>query len=535
MSRLYLTTPIYYVNADPHTGHAHTGIMADILKRAAQMRGVDVFLSTGTDEHGQKAQESAEQSGLPVDEYIERQSDRFRALYDSIDVSYDKFVRTADPHHVEGVRVFEQMLFDRGLLVKKEYHGIYCSGCELFKKISDLNESGRCDDHPSLVPEAVDEMNYFLPLEPFRPWLLEWIETHPLWVQPERYRNELLQMLQTPLEDLCISRPKTRVQLGVELPFDQDYITYVWVDALANYVTNVGWPDPKYTHWWNHAVHLGGKDMLKTHCVYWPIMLKSIGLEPPSGVQLHGFWLGAGGLKMSKTLGNVVDPNEVVGMLGADALRFFLAKNMRSTSDTQIALPLIVQTYNADLANKLGNTLSRLTKFADRNFDGRIPAPNEINSADRDIFDDVCERASRSHASLTLESIPALVAEALSALEALNGHLDRIGPWKIIKEDGGIERAASVLYASLDATRLLFEMLYPVIPVAANKGLECLGLAPIPSVPQRHEFATERLKPGSRLGNSITLFPRIQTDLDVSTGLGEASPASERIGGKLRQ
>jgi methionyl-tRNA synthetase len=360
MSELYLTTPIYYVNGDPHIGNAHTGIMADILKRAAQMRGVDVFLTTGTDEHGQKNEEAVEHSGLQVGEYLERQSGRFKALFDSLQITYDMFVRTTSPRHMDGVRIFEQMLYDSNLLVKKKYHGTYCSGCEQFKKTSDLDGNGRCIEHPSLVSEELDETNYFLPIEPFRQWLVDWIETHPLWVQPERYRNELRQMLQTPLDDLCISRPRTRVRLGIELPFDHDYVTYVWFDALINYITNVGWPDQKYAKWWSCARHLIGKDILKTHCIYWPIMLKSIGVEPPAAVAVHAYWLGAGGLKMSKTLGNVVDPNEVVQILGADALRFYLAKNMRSTCDTQIALPLIIRTYNADLANKVGNTLSRL-------------------------------------------------------------------------------------------------------------------------------------------------------------------------------
>jgi len=264
MGARYFTTPIYYVNGDPHIGHAHTSVMADVLRRAALMRGDEVFLSTGTDEHGQKNQQSAEESGLGVREYQDRQSGRFRALFERLNVGFDFWTRTSSDGHKAAVQAFLSRLMDRGLVARKEYSGVYCVGCEQFKRPSDLDERGRCSDHPSLTPQETSEVNYFLTLAPFQDWLVGEIERREDWIRPGFYRRELLAMLASPLEDLCISRPKSRVWLGVDLPFDPDYVTYVWFDALVNYVSNIGWPDDGYLRWWPGATHLLAKDILKT-------------------------------------------------------------------------------------------------------------------------------------------------------------------------------------------------------------------------------------------------------------------------------
>src|SRR5260370_11631679 len=319
MTRSYITTPIYYVNGDPHLGHAYTSVMADVLTRIAWMRGTEALLTTRTDEHGQKNQEGAEASGLPPYEYLARQSSRFRSLFERLDVSFNLWVRTTSQQHVQAVQEALTRLNDRGLIVKKNYTGLYCVGCELFKKKSDLDEEGRCPDH-QVKPIEMQELNYFFTIDKFRPWLLDKLEQRTDWIRPAFYRGEIVKMLEGPLEDLCISRPKKRVWLGIEMPFDSDYVTYVWFDALINYLSNIGWPDSRYLEWWPYSNHLMAKDIIKTHCIYWPIMLKALGIEAPHGYRVHGFWVGEGGAKMSKSVGNVVDPEALLKTVGTDGL-----------------------------------------------------------------------------------------------------------------------------------------------------------------------------------------------------------------------
>ncbi|MCL4147984.1 UNVERIFIED_CONTAM: hypothetical protein GTU68_016591, partial [Idotea baltica] len=256
--------------------------------------------------------------------------------FEKLDVAYEYFVRTkpGGPHKQRRRPAWNKSIFDRDLIIKKNYTGTYCKGCEEFKKESDLTEEGQCPLHPTMKVEQTDETNYFLKMEPFRERLLQHIADNPDFVQPEAFRNELKQMLSEPLDDLCISRPKTRVTLGVELPFDTDFVTYVWFDALANYLTNIDWPDESYAPWWAECEHLIGKDILKPHGVYWPIMLMAAGLPLPKKLSVHSHWVGAGGMKMSKSIGNVVDPMEVIAELGVDALRWYLARHMRADSDS---------------------------------------------------------------------------------------------------------------------------------------------------------------------------------------------------------
>jgi len=300
----YITTPIYYVNGAPHIGHAYTSIVADILKRNRQAQGVEMLLSTGVDEHGQKNQEAAADLGMEISAYLDMRCAEFREVFDKFDVQYDYFVRTSRDGHKQAVADMEQSIFDKDLIVKHAYTGIYCKGCEEFKKESDLTEDGQCPLHPTMKVEQTDETNYFLKMEPFRERLLKHIEDDPDFVTPPAFRTELKQMLSEPLEDLCISRPKSRVTLGVELPFDTDFVTYVWFDALANYLTNIDWPNGDYAGWWADVEHLIGKDILKPHGVYWPIMLMAAGLPLPKRLSVHSHWTGAGGVKMSKSIGN---------------------------------------------------------------------------------------------------------------------------------------------------------------------------------------------------------------------------------------
>ena len=502
----YLTTPIYYVNAAPHIGHAHTSVMADILKRNRLARGVDTLMSTGCDEHGQKNQEAAEELGLAPQDYLDQRAAEFQRLFDLLGVDYDFYVRTTREGHKAEVARAEQQLFDAGLIVKKSYTGKYCKGCEQFKKESDLNEEGRCPDHPNMELELIDEPNYFFPMEPYRQALIDHIDANPDFVQPATYRGELLKMLEEPLEDLSISRPKSRVSLGVELPFDSEHVTYVWFDALLNYLTNLDFPDGDYKGTWRACQHLIGKDILKTHGVYWPTMLMALELPLPKGLVVHGHWLGEGGVKMSKTLGNVVDPIEVAEKYGVDALRYFLARHMRTESDSQISVDAIAQTYSSELANKFGNLLSRAGKFATARFDG-MPERGALEASDEAVRAQALAAAKGFAEEITLTQLPERMAALVEAADALNAYFADAAPWNLMKEEATQARAGTVVYVALDSLRLLFEALHQVIPVSAEKALGMLG-TDAPAAPW--EPALDTLTSGAELGAINVLFARVE-------------------------
>ncbi len=501
----YLTTPIYYVNAAPHIGHAHTSVMADILKRNKLARGMDVRLSTGCDEHGQKNQEAAEALNLAPQDYLDQRAEEFQRLFDLVGVDYDYYVRTTRPGHKEAVARAEQQLFDAGLIVKKSYTGKYCKGCEQFKKESDLTEDDRCPEHNNIELELIDEPNYFFPMEPYRQRLIDHINANPDFVDPPMYRGELLKMLAEPLEDLSISRPKARVSLGIELPFDADHVTYVWFDALLNYLTNLEFPGGDYQDWWSECRHLIGKDILKTHGVYWPTMLMALDLPLPKGLVVHGHWLGDGGVKMSKTLGNVVDPIEVAEKYGVDALRYYLARHMRTESDSQISAETIAQVYSSELANKFGNLLSRAGKFAKARFDG-VPQMGQLTEADEAVRAKALAAAQGLAKEITLTQLPERVAALVDAAEELNAYFAHSAPWDLMKEEATQPRAGTVVYVALDSLRLLFEALRQVIPVSSDKALAMMGVD-LPAAPWSP--ALDQLQGGAPLGDIEVLFARV--------------------------
>lgn len=507
MTKSYVTTPIYYVNAAPHLGHAHTTVMCDIMIRNRKANGIETRFSTGCDEHGQKNQESAEKLGLPVGEYLDLRSSEFQKAFDLLNVDYDYFVRTSRPFHKERVAQMEQSMMDAGMIIKKEYSGIYCKGCEQFKTDSDLNDEGQCDDHPTGLVEEITEANYFFPMEPFRQRLLDHIDANPDFVQPKKFLTELKNMLKDPLEDLCISRPKSRVELGVELPFDKDYVTYVWFDALINYLTNLEWPDNNYQDYWAEVEHVIGKDILKTHGVYWPIILMAMGETLPKKLSVHGHWLGAGGIKMSKSIGNVVDPLEVVEKYGSDALRYYLARHMRAENDSQISIELIQTAYNGELGNKVGNLLSRAAKFASDRLDGKIPAKGTLSEAD-EVARATALKAAEGFASVfTLAEISARTEGLIQAADVLNTYFTEQAPWKLLKDPETEARGQTVLYVTLDSLRVLLEAFRQIIPVSADKALAILA-CPIEEA-EVWQPTLDRMVSGDSFGEVLPLFPRI--------------------------
>lgn len=507
MQQHYITTPIYYVNGDPHIGHAHTSIMGDILKRNNLMRGIKTLYSTGTDEHGLKNQQAIEASGLDQEQYLSAQSMKFRNLFDRLNVAYDFFARTTRPEHQTTVRKVLENLWQQGHIYKKDYTGLYCVGCEQFKKISDLDEKGHCPDHQK-APVQQSETNYFFRLSLFQDWLIGWLKLDPMRVQPEFYRDEVLSMLTDPLDDLCISRPKSRVRLGIELPFDPDYVTYVWFDALINYISNIDYgTSDSFTETWSKVIHLMAKDIIKTHIIYWPIMLRAIGVEPPWRFRIHGYWVGEGGQKMSKSLGNVVDPNAVVEVVGVDALRYYLARTM-GTTDSQISEALVIACYNTDLANNIGNLHSRVVKFATKLTGSTVPTPLQLHPDDREIQEWTARKATSLQEKLDLMTIPDLAHGLVEIADRLNVHFNNTAPWQLAKQQDGLIRVTSILYAMLDSIRILFELAYPIMPTTANLALQSLGAAIITHDAIVHTFEPGRLTSGISFGPMTTLFPR---------------------------
>ena len=474
--KIYITTPIYYVNGNPHVGHAHTSVMGDILKREALLNGMEVYFTTGVDEHGQKNETSIRESGLTSEAYLEQKSSIFRSLFDQLNVQYDRFVRTSAEAHKSAVQYVLQKVYDKGLIVKKEYEGLYCVGCEMFKTNADLDKNGFCVDHQT-KPILMKESNYFFNLGAYQSWLIAYITDHPDWIQPNHFRNEILNLLKEPLPDLCISRPKSRCSLGIELPFDRDYVTYVWFDALISYISSLGYPNLSLRshEFWLNSTHLMAKDIIKTHCIYWPIMLKAIDLEPQNCNLVHGYWTGAGGIKMSKSIGNVVDPQEVINKFGVDPFRYFLARTM-GEGESPMSMDLIKNCYNAEIVNTISNGLYRVMKLAYKEFGGICPKVSELLPDDQAFLDSIIHQVQvcMEH-SLSLSGIYERAKMVFAIGKMINGYFDKKTPW-ILAKDTNRSAFNSCILTCMETLRLLAELCYPIMPETSDRMLLNLGV-----------------------------------------------------------
>ncbi|CAK8724009.1 methionine--tRNA ligase [Candidatus Electrothrix laxa] len=507
----YITTPIYYVNAMPHIGHAYTTIIADTYSRFRRLCGDEVRFQTGTDEHGEKIVQAAEGEGVTPREYVDRISDSFRQTWPSLNIAPDYFIRTTDADHIKLVQDILQKVYDQGDIYFSEYSGHYCKGCERFLTEKELVD-GKCPDHLT-VPEEISEQNYFFRMSKYQDWLIDHIKSNPEYIIPERYRNEVLSFLSEPLEDLCISRPCSRLTWGIPLPFDDNFVTYVWFDALINYLTGIGYPEgPDFEKYWSVAEHVIAKDILKPHAIYWPTMLQSMGVAPYKRLHVHGYW-NVDETKMSKSIGNVIRPGELVEKYGVDTVRYFLLREMSFGRDSSFSSEALESRRNSDLANDVGNLFSRALTMLAKYADSIVPEIDKATVTDEDrVLVDALEKmvADYSTAMNAFE-----FHKALQSIWEVIGMLNRFivtnAPWELAKDPDQAGRLNTVLYFLADSLRLLALVLRPVMPTAADKMAVALGQEKeLAKATLEEEGCWGRMPAGTVLHQGEALFPRLE-------------------------
>ena len=496
MKPFYVTTPIYYVNDKPHIGHAYTTILADVLSRYYRDMGRNVFFLTGLDEHGQKVQQAAESKGVTPIEHCNEMAPRFVDLWRKLHIQYDDFIRTTEKRHSTIVQSLLQKVYDKGDIYEDSYEGLYSVSEERFITQKEA-DSGDFRDVRELK-----EKNYFFKMSKYQSRLIKHINDNPTFIQPEHRRNEVLGFLRSPLEDLCISRPKDRLNWGIEIPFDKKYVTYVWFDALINYVSAIGYQsdEKKYNTFWPVNFHLIGKDILTTHSVYWPTMLMSAELPLPKGIFAHGWWL-SDQTKMSKSLGNVVDPLDLIDSYGVDPIRFYLMKEMVLGQDANFSMDSFIKCYNSDLANDFGNLLSRVTNLINKFYDGALEPIFDDSTDGQDVKYAALDSMELSKNFMNDMKINEAINSIFNFVRKVNKYLEITAPWKLVKTD--IKKAGKVLYTAAESIRIISLLLSPVMPNRTESVMNALGTI-------NRDLEWGKLVFEKKIQKQDPLFPRIE-------------------------
>jgi methionyl-tRNA synthetase len=502
MKSFYITTAIDYVNGSPHLGHAYEKVLTDVIARFRRQMGDTVHFLTGTDEHGQKVQASARKQGIEPQAYVDTIAAEFRALYDRLEVSYDDFIRTTEARHKEVVRDFLQKLYDKGEIYQDEYRGFYSTRQEQFLQEKDRLPDGSWPEIYGEVTQIV-EKNYFFRLRKYQDWLIDFLQTHEDFIFPKYRHKQVLEFLKEPLNDLCISRPKERLEWGISLPFDENYVTYVWFDALLNYYSAVA-----EKGLWPADFNVIGKDILvPPHAVYWPIMLHASGLPPPKALLVHGWWLQSGA-KMSKSTGEAVSPLSLVDQFGVDAFRYFLIREMNVGQDSEFTVDQFLVRYNSELANNLGNLVNRTLNMTTRFAGGVLPAAEVMEEAERELQtlwtktrDELVPMSENFQFHTALE-------RGMAFVTATNAYIEKRAPWKLGKSTEAKDQALlrTSLATMAEALRLAVAAMQHVTPATTEKINGVLGYAPGSDWRAELEWGTKLN--GAKVAPSLVLFPR---------------------------
>ena len=512
MGKFYITTPLYYVNGSPHIGHSYTNIACDSLARFYRLKGDKVLFTTGTDEHGQKIKDAAGKEGMDEKKFVDTIVPKFEKLWEKLNISYDDFIRTTQERHETVVKEILQILYKKGDLYEGQYSGWYCTPCESFWMQTQLIE-GNCPDC-SRKASHLEEKNFFFRLSKYQKWLIDYITSHEDFILPVIRRNEILSFLKNPLNDLCISRPKSRLSWGIELPFSKDHVTYVWFDALINYISVCGYgkDERRFKKFWPADVHMIGKDILRPHTVYWPIMLHAAGIELPMKVFAHGWWK-IEEEKMSKSKGNIVNPIDMVNKFGVDSYRYFLLREIPFGADGSFSEAAVTSRINSDLANDMGNLLHRTLSMIEKYFLGLVPESGKITH--RDTFSkSLIEKMNSlglniTHAMDKIDFNQALIS-IWELVKMSNKFIELKAPWKLSKEKK-LDELKNMMYDLYEALRVVCISLAPFLPNTSEEIARQLGLKDVKKKTLK-DLRWGITKKGIKVKKGSPLFPRIEKE-----------------------